>query len=212
MISVAENIYDMEMHPIVRQRYNVWHERVEKGRVCQDQQDLDQFLASVERAAFRMAEMATRNRDDALDIVQDAMIKLVQKYAKKPDNEWRPLFFRILQSRITDYHRKKTLSNRIFRWIGEPDGQDDNTLDIAESVGPDEVLAEQLTLEKLTLGIRNLPRRQQQVFLLRTWQGFSVSETSKIMKCSEGSVKTHLSRATEALKKLIATNEQGESP
>ena len=166
---------------------------------------LDQFLAEVERPAYRMAEFATRNPDDALDIVQDAMIKLVEKYAHKPRNEWRPLFFTILQSRITDYHRRNTISARIFRWVGVDDEIPEVSQGVAE--GPLEVLTEQLTLDRLVAALEDLPTRQQQVFLLRTWQGFSVAETAKIMKCSEGTVKTHLSRATEALLKSVDDNE-----
>jgi RNA polymerase sigma-70 factor, ECF subfamily len=166
-----------------------------------DNQDLDRFLASVERSGLRMAQLATRNADDAFDLVQDAMIKLVQKYSKKPAEEWRPLFYRILQSRITDYHRKNSLTRRIFSWFDDEDEEKDSAVDMA---GPAEVLAEQLTLESLVEGLHNLPARQQQVFLLRIWEGFSVTETASIMKCGEGSVKTHLSRAVAALKKAIA--------
>lgn len=166
-----------------------------------DNQDLDRFLASVERSGLRMVQLATRNTDDAFDLVQDAMIKLVQKYANKPAEEWRPLFYRILQSRITDYHRKSSLTRRIFGWFDDEDEDRDSGVDTA---GPAEVLAEQLTRENLVEGLNNLPARQQQVFPLRIWEGFNVAETANIMKCGEGSVKTHLSRAVAALKKAIA--------
>jgi RNA polymerase sigma-70 factor (ECF subfamily) len=165
---------------------------------------LDQFLASVEKSAFRMAEIALRNPDDALDVVQEAMIKLVEKYANKPENEWRPLFYRILQSRITDHHRRRALQKRFFSWVvpeNETNGAAAETA--VETYGPPDILAEQSTWESLVDGLRALPRRQQQVFLLRTWQGLSVEETSKIMRCSTGSVKTHLSRATHALMNLV---------
>ena len=180
--------------------------RMEKQVYVQERnQKLDRFLASVERQAFRMAAIATRHNDDALDIVQDTMIKLVEKYASKPEDEWRPLFFTILQSRITDYHRKRTLTGKLFSWIKQ--GDNDETLeplDTSESLdGPLEMLMEALTIERLERALASLPVRQQQVFLLRTWQGFSVAETAKILGCGEGSVKTHLSRATEALMKSI---------
>ncbi|MDA1301163.1 MAG: RNA polymerase sigma factor [Proteobacteria bacterium] len=168
---------------------------------------LDTFLSGVERAAFRMADIATRNPDDALDIVQDAMMKLVEKYADKPAEEWRPLFFSILQSRITDYHRRHSRTRRIFSWFGKEE-EDEPMPEVVEPVGPAELLAQRLTLESLIEGLDALPPRQQQVFLLRTWEGFSVAETAKIMKCGEGSVKTHLSRATAALKRAVL--EQGE--
>jgi RNA polymerase sigma-70 factor, ECF subfamily len=167
------------------------------------QQALDQFLGKIEKSAYRMAQIATRNPDDALDIVQDAMIKLVEKYAHKPQQEWRPLFYSILHSRITDYHRKKTLTSRIFSWVSSDDeGEADHAL-ARYSDGPLELLIEQLTLARLLEGLDGLSTRQQQVFMLRTWQGFSVVETARILKCSEGSVKTHLFRATESLMKVI---------
>lgn len=163
---------------------------------------LDQFLAEVERPAYRMAEVSTRNPDDALDIVQDAMIKLVEKYSAKPAAEWKPLFYAILHSRITDYHRRRTLTGRLFSWLGS-DEEDSTIEQSASDHGPLEQLTGELTLEKLTAALKNLPTRQQQVFMLRTWQGFSVAETAGILKCSEGTVKTHLSRATEALMKSV---------
>lgn len=167
-----------------------------------DQQTLDDFLAEIEKPAYRMAEISTRNPDDSLDIVQDAMIKFVEKYSHKPVGQWRPLFYAILNSRITDYHRKSSLTGRIFRWLGADDELE--TLDTrGGSAGPVEVLAEVLALEQLQKGIDTLSVRQKQVFMLRTWQGFSVAETAKILGCSEGSVKTHLSRATEVLMSMV---------
>ena len=165
---------------------------------------LDQFLASVEKPAYCMAEIALHNREDALDVVQETMIKLVEKYANKPDKEWKPLFYSILRSRITDQHRKRSMHKRFFGWIN-PDNQTNDMIEEAtvDGHGPPDFLAEQSTWESLVLGLRALPQRQQQVFLLRTWQGLSVKETSKIMRCSTGSVKTHLSRATHTLKNLI---------
>lgn len=172
------------------------------------QQKLDRFLASVERSAFRIADIATRNPDDAMDIVQEAMIKLVEKYANKPESEWRPLFYRILQSRITDHYRKNALRKKFFHWITPGSRTNDEHEELAkEHFGPPEVLAEQLTMERLNAGLTALPLRQQQAFLLRTWQGLSVAETSTIMNCSEGSVKTHLFRATVALKKALNIKE-----
>lgn len=173
-----------------------------RGCVAHEQQALDEFLSEVERPAFRMAEIATRNHADALDIVQDAMIKLVEKYSHKPRDEWRPLFYTILNSRITDYHRKSTLTGRIFRWMGADDDMEDFVAS-ESAAGPVEMLMEELTLERFIGGLEGLSTRQQQVFMLRTWQGFSVAETTKMLQCSEGSVKTHLSRATESLMKTI---------
>ena len=92
---------------------------------------LDQFLLSVQKRAFHMAKIAIGNDDDALDVVQDTMIKLVQKYSDKNEDEWKPLFYRILQSRIYDFHRKHTVKKKIFSWFslskndeGENEGED----------------------------------------------------------------------------------------
>jgi len=177
-------------------------------RACvEDQQTLlDRFLSEVERPAFRMADISTRNPDDALDIVQDAMIKWVQKYSHKPQKEWRPLFYTILNSRITDYHRKTTLTGRLFSWLGSDEAL--AQIDAApSSAGPFEMLSEQITLERFLAALDQLSARQQQVFMLRTWQGFSVAETAKMLTCSEGSIKTHLSRATDKLMKHIHQNQ-----
>lgn len=178
-----------------------------QGAVHDRNQDLDRFLATVERQAFRTAVIATRNEDDAFDIVQDAMIKLVEKYAHKPEAEWRPLFFTILHSRITDYHRKRSLTSRLFQWLG-PDDEDDVS-ETGESLeGPVEKMMEALTIDRLLAGLDSLSTRQQQVFLLRVWQGFSVAETASILKCSEGSVKTHLARAMSTVMKTINQDDQ----
>lgn len=178
----------------------------ERERVAANSEALDRFLAGVEKAAYRTAEIATRNPDDALDIVQDAMIKLVEKYASKPPEEWRPLFFTILHSRITDYHRRRTLTGRLFSWFSNGDGPDET--DQQESLeGPVELLDESLTRERLVEALQALPTRQQQVFLLRTWQGFNVAETARILNLSEGSIKTHLSRATDALIRAVNQDE-----
>lgn len=182
--------------------YTLHDQTLDRACVEVEQQSLDRFLAEVERPAFRMADISTRNRDDALDIVQDAMIKWVQKYSHKPQAEWRPLFYTILNSRIMDYHRKATLTGRLFSWFGS-----DETAEQIDSgptsAGPFEVLSEQITMDRFLAAVDELPARQQQVFLLRTWQGFSVADTAKMLKCSEGSIKTHLFRATESLMKNI---------
>jgi len=181
--------------------YTLQDQTLDRARVEDQQQSLDRFLAAVERPAFRMADIATRNPDDALDIVQDVMIKWVQKYSDKPQDEWRPLFYAILNSRITDYHRRATLTGRLFSWLGNDEVEQVETA--PTSAGPFEMLSEEITLDRFLEGLDELSTRQQQVFMLRTWQGFSVAETAKMLKCSEGTIKTHLSRATEALMKNI---------
>lgn len=165
---------------------------------------MNAFLAEVEKRAFNMARFAVRNTEDALDIVQDTMLTLVRRYADKPRDEWRPLFFRILHSRISDHHRRSTLRRRLFGWFGgdaeEP--EDDPVAGAADPgiVDPADRLALDGTVSALQSVVAALPLRQQQAFLLRTVEGLSVDETAAAMGCSAGSVKTHLSRAHAVLR------------
>lgn len=168
---------------------------------------LEEFLAAVERRAFRTAMIATRHRDDALDIVQDAMCKLVQNYRNRPSNEWAPLFQTILQSRITDFHRRKKYRGMIFGWWDRRGDEDDespldNAADTAQASPLDEVNTHR-AVAALEIALQRLPLRQQQAFMLRTWEGFDVATTAQVMGCSEGSVKTHMSRALSALRQCL---------
>lgn len=168
---------------------------------------LEEFLAAVERRAFRTAMIATRQRDDAFDIVQDAMCKLVQNYRNRPSSEWGPLFQTILQSRITDYHRRKKFRGMVFGWWDRHGTEDDESpLDNAEDpaqANPLNELSAQRAADALEQALQRLPLRQQQAFMLRSWEGFDVATTAKVMGCSEGSVKTHLSRALHALRDCL---------
>lgn len=165
---------------------------------------LNQFLIGVEKKGFGMAQVAVNNTDDALDIVQNTMLTLVKKYSNKPESEWAPLFFRILQNNITDFHRKKTRTNKIFSWFSN--NERDQILDVtdlhaARDSDQPEIRSEiNSATEKLQLALHDLPERQQQTFLLRCWEGMSVAETAQTMQCSEGSVKTHYSRAIHKLR------------
>ena len=171
-----------------------------------DTQALDRFLAGVERRALRIAELGAGNREDALDIVQDTMLRLVQRYADRPEQEWGPLFHRILQSRIADFHRRESVRRRWRIWLRSDEGARDDPLEnqpAPASVGPERRSdAEQLSAS-LEQALTDLPQRQQQAFLLRTWEGMNVAETARAMGCSEGSVKTHLSRAMGVLRKRL---------
>lgn len=166
----------------------------------------DRFLADVEHRALRMALIATRHRDEALDIVQDAMLGWVSHYINHPEDAWRPLFYKVLQSRITDWQRRTRVRRRILGWFGqhEDDGKDgaDGLALIADpTVGdPAGNAANRQTLAKLLHALERLPLRQQQAFLLRSWEGLDVAETALAMGCSAGSVKTHLSRAMNSLR------------
>lgn len=165
---------------------------------------IEAFLASIERRAWRMAEIALHDPDEALDAVQDAMIRLVRHYSNKPAEEWAPLFWGILRRRITDLQRRRTVRNRILAWTGYTITDDDEELPAWEApdLGPDpvRVLASRQAHAAMSKAIRALPRRQQQAFMLRMLEGLDVADTARAMGCSEGSVKTHLSRAMDALR------------
>lgn len=171
---------------------------------------LDRFLATVERRAFRIAEYATRNRDEALDIVQDAMLKLVQRYADRLPDDWPPLFYRILNNRINDWHRRNTVQRSWLSWWNdwrreedEEDADGEPEFAAPQHEDPLEQLAQDVAMDELVSALRDLPLRQQQAFLLRVWEGLDVAQTAYAMDCSEGSVKTHLSRATARLRERL---------
>ena len=169
---------------------------------------LNAFLAGVERRALRRAEFATRDRDEALDLVQDAMLRLARAYGSRPATEWPALFHRILVNRIRDWQRSQKLRRRLFFWVGDarPDDASGDTIDPIENLadpqgsdGAGELQGAQLA-SRLEHALLRLPARQRETFELRVWEGLSVEETATAMGCSAGSVKTHLSRALEALR------------
>lgn len=163
--------------------------------------DLDGFLASVERRAFRIAELALGQREDALDAVQDAMVKLL-RYRNRPSGEWTPLFWSILRSQITDRHRRNGIRRRVLVWFGREDASGEDPIAALPDPGPDPAHrhVDQQSWQALGQAVRQLPRRQRECFLLRELQELSVADTAAAMGCSEGSVKTHLSRALGALR------------
>jgi RNA polymerase sigma-70 factor, ECF subfamily len=167
---------------------------------------LNQFLAGVELKAFKIAQAALRHEDDALDAVQDAMLQLARAYADRPPEEWKPLFYRILENRIRDMQRRRTVRGRVISWLPfkNSDDDEDEYDPIAEAQSTDPQPPRKLeiseTMEALEEALGALPRRQQQVFMLRTLEGLDVAETATAMGCSEGSVKTHYFRALQALR------------
>lgn len=173
---------------------------------------LDEFLASVERRAFRMAQFATGQTEDALDIVQDTMLVLVRRYGDKPEAEWQPLFFRILQNRIRDWYRRRTVRNRWHSlWPGgqSADKDEDPIAQLPDPKGthPEQQILATDALSAVEAAVKQLPLRQQQAFFMRAWEGLSVSETATTMQCSAGSVKTHYSRAVHTLRNLLKDHE-----
>lgn len=167
---------------------------------------LDSFLAEVERKAFRMAQIGLRNEQDALDAVQDAMLQLVRNYATRPAAEWRPLFYRILENRIRDLQRRRTVRGRVMSWL--PMRFDEDGAEVGDAIaeapdpapGPVQQLSGDELMQALETALAALPGRQRQAFLLRNFEGLDVAETAAAMGCSEGSVKTHYFRAVQVLR------------
>jgi len=166
---------------------------------------LNQFLAGIELKAFKIAQAALRHEDDALDAVQDAMLQLARAYGDRPVEEWKPLFYRILENRIRDMQRRRTVRGRVIAWFpsrGEEEDEEPDVIEKAPSPEPQPVRRLELdeAVGALEKALGALPRRQQQAFLLRTLEGLDVAETARAMGCSEGSVKTHYFRAVHALR------------
>jgi RNA polymerase sigma-70 factor (ECF subfamily) len=162
---------------------------------------LDDFLAQVERRALRMAELALGHREDAMDAVQDAMIKLVA-YRDRPAGEWTPLFWSILRSQVAERHRRNSVRRRFLAVLGRGDDDADDPLEMLPDPGEDPARrhADGQAWAALGRALRALPRRQREAYLLRELQGLDVAQTAAAMGCSEGSVKTHLFRAMSALR------------
>lgn len=177
--------------------------------------ELSDFLASVEKRAFKQALFAVRNDESALDIVQDAMLKLAEKYGDKPLEELPMLFQRILQNVIRDHFRRQkvrsmwtTLLSAFSPSSDEEDYDPLETLESADSEhkseSPQAQLEQHQTLSVIEREIEKLPARQREAFLMRYWEEMDIAETAAAMGCSEGSVKTHCSRATHTLAAALA--------
>lgn len=177
---------------------------VTRSDTLQRQQALNAFLQDVEGRALRIAEISLRDRDEALDLVQDAMIKLAQKYATRPSEEWTPLFYRILQNGVRDWHRRRMVKQRVMVFFGKRgDGEDYDPVAAAPDPAgrtPEQLLDNRAAMASLEAAVRALPGRQQEAFMLRTFEGLDVAATATAMGCSDGSVKTHYSRAVHALR------------
>lgn len=187
-------------------------EQSTEARALQDERQLNQFLMGVERRALRMAEIAVRDRDEALDLVQEAMIKLARNYGKRAEDEWAPLFYRILQNGIRDWHRRQKVRNRVMVWFGRA-GSDTDYDPVASAPDPTgrapvEELQAAEAMQRLESAIGRLPARQREAFMLRTFEGLDVKGTAVAMSVSEGSVKTHYSRAVHALREALGEHWQ----
>ncbi|MBI2317013.1 MAG: RNA polymerase sigma factor [Betaproteobacteria bacterium] len=178
--------------------------------------ELSAFLASVERRAFKRALYAVHEREAALDIVQDSMLKLAEKYGHKPAEELPMLFQRIVQNAIRDFYLRqkvRSLWSTLLSALspGRDDGESDplETLEMEDgsnfATSPAERLEKSQLLEIIEKELRHLPQRQREAFLLRYWEEMDVAETAAVMGCSQGSVKTHCSRAAHALALALRT-------
>ncbi len=179
------------------------------------EQELSDFLKSVEKRAFKRSVYHVRDEDAALDIVQDSMIKLSVHYAEKPAAELPMLFQRILQNTTLDWFRRRKTHKALFsnmsdfEKVGE-DGEFDlletlealDTSDGTESA--EKLVSRSQTLQEIDNAVQLLPARQREAFLMRYWEEMDVAETAAAMGCSEGSVKTHCSRAVQALSKTLS--------
>jgi RNA polymerase sigma-70 factor, ECF subfamily len=176
-------------------------------------EELSEFLAGVERRAFKQAQFAVRDEDAALDIVQEAMIKLAVNYADRPAPELPLLFTRILQNATHDHFRRQKVRSTwvtLFSSLSTGDEDDLDPLETLEALAGSEQAesaADKVEREQVVAiieeEISRLPARQREAFLLRYWEDFDVAETAALMGCSEGSVKTHCSRATHALARAL---------
>ena len=175
--------------------------------------ELSDFLKSVEKRAFKRTAYAVRDDDAALDIVQDAMIRLSEKYADRPPAELPLLFQRILSNATMDWFRRQKVRNAVMYNLSDfesPEGDDFDlleTLEAADGMLGSESAADSVGRAQILLLIEaevaQLPARQREAFLLRYWEELNVAETAAVMGCSEGSVKTHCSRAVHALAKAL---------
>lgn len=188
---------------------------VANGSVLATEQELSDFLKSVEKRAYKRSLYHVRNEEAALDIVQDSMLRLAQHYGDKPAAELPMLFQRILSNCTLDWFRRQKTRNALFSNFSDFEGaaEDGAEFDLLETYdGPQssevaqsaETLTQRAqTLREIEAEIQELPARQREAFLLRYWEELDVAETAAAMGCTEGSVKTHCFRAIQALSKAL---------
>jgi len=178
------------------------------------EQELSDFLKSVEKRAFKRSVYHVRNEESALDIVQDSMMKLAEHYGHKPAAELPMLFQRILSNCTLDWFRRQKTRNALFSNMSDFDSAgEDGEFDLLETLNvqnhsdqtesAESATQRAQTLLEIETEIQELPTRQREAFLMRYWEELDVAETAVAMGCSEGSVKTHCSRAVHALGKAL---------
>ena len=191
--------------------YNGYHGTTKKSQKPEIKdmslnQQLDLFLRDQQKQAYAIALMNTRQEPDALDVVQEAMLAFVNAYQHKPLDNWKPLFYRILQNKINDHHRKQKSWLRHF--FASKDSDDMAAQQASQLPSPLAVINTQEQGNEIISIIKNLPDKQKQVIMYRHWQQMSVTETAHIMQISAGSVKTHLFRATQKIKCTLGINHE----
>jgi RNA polymerase sigma-70 factor (ECF subfamily) len=172
----------------------------------EQRRELESFLRNVAPRAFRIARLGLREDQDALDAVQEAMIKLARRYGDRPEREWTPLFYAILRNCVHDLQRSHRSRNSLVTWLKRfvPSGEADATeLGAEASPDPEAQADTRQRLSRLERAVALLPARQREAFLLRNVEDLDVSETAIAMGCTEGSVKTHYSRAVRALRERL---------
>lgn len=178
------------------------------------EKELSDFLKSVEKRAFKRAVFAVREEGEALDIVQDAMIRLAERYGDRPAQELPLVFHRILSNATMDWFRRQRVRHAVVQNLSDFDGpEEDGDFNLLEMLqtqdgalgaeSPAETISRSQTMAQIEAEIAQLPNRQREAFMLRYWEEFDVAETASVMGCSEGSVKTHCSRAVHALAKAL---------
>jgi RNA polymerase sigma-70 factor, ECF subfamily len=195
-------------------RYHAARFRLRAHLLASDK-ELTEFIKSVEKRAFKRTAYAVRDDDAALDIVQDAMIRLAESYSSRPPAEWPLVFQRILSNATMDWFRRQKVRNAVVHNMSdfEPAGEDGGDFDLLEllesqdgAMGAEsaaDTVGRQQILQIIDGEVANLPTRQREAFILRYWEELDVAETADAMGCSEGSVKTHCSRAVHSLAKAL---------
>ena len=196
------------------------HDRCDNGRFSSGliglatESELSEFLKSVEKRAFKRSIYHVRNEESALDIVQDSMMKLAEHYGHKPVTELPMLFQRILSNCTLDWFRRQKVQNALFSNMSDfESSSDDDDFNLLESLdassgndigeSAESITDRAQTLRSIETEVQQLPTRQREAFLMRYWEEMDVAETASAMGCSQGSVKTHCSRAVSALSKAL---------
>jgi RNA polymerase sigma-70 factor (ECF subfamily) len=171
---------------------------------------LDEFLRGVEKQAYVMARTLTGDAEEAMDVVQDSMLRFSRRYTGRPEEEWRPIFFRILINRGRDFQRRRAVRSRFMNWFRNDDLPDPvDTAPAAAAWDPLVAVTGMEALNALEHVVAELPARQREAFVLRCLEDHDVATTAGIMGCSEGSVKTHYSRALTALRSRLEEHHDG---